>query len=131
MTRKIKTPGVVIPGNAYLDEHELEVIGFLSSIGSYIEFIVPSRIQGVKTPDVMIDGSAWEIKSPQGSGKQTLERAFKVALKQSENVIFNLRKCKIPTLKAVAKLTKEFQQTKSAKRLVIITRAGKVIDVQK
>lgn len=128
---KPKTNKVSIPTNIYLDENELEVVGFLPYIGKNIEFLQPSRIKDQRTPDVRIDSIAWEIKSPHGDGKQTLKRAYKIALKQSANVIFNLRHCKIPTLKAVTKLTNEFQAAKSAKRLVIITKAGKIIDIPK
>jgi transposase len=128
---KRRVDNLYIPTNVYLSDDEVKMIGWLVYLGRDIRFLPPSRIKGQRTPDVSIDGVLWEIKSPHGSGEQTLGRAFKVALKQSPNVVFNLRSCPIPTLKAVRKLTKEFHMAKSAKRLIIITKAGKFLDIPK
>jgi hypothetical protein len=48
-----------------------------------IEFLVPVDKDYTKTPDIKMDGLLWEIKSPKGDSKYTLQRAFKEALKQS------------------------------------------------
>ena len=40
--------------------------------GYDIELIPPIRIEGVRTPDITMQGVAWEMKAPSGDGKNTI-----------------------------------------------------------
>jgi len=68
-----------------------------------------------------MDDIFWEIKAPQSNGKHTIEHAFRKALKQSENIIFDLRRSKMLDSKCISQLTKHFKDMKKIKRLLIIT----------
>ncbi len=42
-----------------------------------------------KTPDFLIKGLYWELKSPTGNGKYNLQHALRNAAKQSENIVID------------------------------------------
>jgi hypothetical protein len=133
MTRKIKSVGRI--DISTLDElpkdHEYSTVKFLSTLGHDIVFLKPNRVAGSKTPDIVMDNLKWEIKCPRGSGKYTIEHSFKAAVKQSENIIFDIRSMKTPQDKCLAKIKKNFDVSKSAKRLLIITKSHKLLDFYK
>ncbi len=53
-----------------------------------VEFI-PEGI--TKTPDIEFMGKMWEIKSPRGKDRRTIENCLRAAAKQSCHVILDLR----------------------------------------
>jgi len=72
-------------------DHELSAALILANhFGANAIFLCP---QLDKTPDIEIDGMRWEIKSPKGDGKKTIENNFRAARKQSLNVM-DLRRIK-------------------------------------
>ena len=48
-----------------------------------------------KSPDILYMGKKWEIKSPTGSKRRTLENNVRAALKQSCNIIIDLSRIKV------------------------------------
>jgi hypothetical protein len=82
---------IIIPHGAYPEPHEMVTANFLTGIGKDVEFIKPNTADGVKNPDIKMDGIIWEIKSPCGKGKGTIERIYKKASIQSENIIFGFK----------------------------------------
>ena len=110
---------------------ELEVANFLASKNKNIRFLAPSTEKGMKTPDIEMDGMQWEIKTPIGKSANTIKRAFKTALRQSKDIIFDLRHSKLPDEPNIDKLKKEFNDIKSAQRLLIITKKHELIDLRK
>lgn len=88
-----------------------------SHLKTDVEFILRSNYQ---TPDFRIDGVEWELKSPTGTGKNNIERQLQAALKQSHYIVFDARRSKIHILKIKAELNRQFQLTKSIKRLILI-----------
>ena len=51
-----------------------------------IEFL---PVTSSKTPDIIVGREKWEIKSPIGKGKYTIQHQFQRAAKQSQNVIID------------------------------------------
>ncbi len=82
----------------------------------------------LKTADLKIDGKFWEIKSPIGDGKRTIQNNLRDASHQSANIIVDLRRCKMPTANAMARIRHEMSKSCSIRKLLIITRDNKVID---
>ena len=76
----------------------------------------------------MMNGKAWEMKSPQGKSRTTVEHAFKRTAKQSENIIIDLRRTRIPANQIRASLEKLFKTSRRIKNLKIITAERQVID---
>ena len=80
-----------------------------------------------KTADITVGNIMWEIKSPTGRGKRNIQHQFYRALKQSPNIIFDARRSKIHITKIRRELEKQYQMSKSIKRLVLITKEKKVV----
>ncbi|MCL2144715.1 MAG: hypothetical protein FWH43_04400 [Endomicrobia bacterium] len=121
----------IIRDGAYPEKHELETAWFLNSCGKDIEFLVPVRSKGIRTPDIVMDGVLWEIKCPTGHGKRTLDRAVKKAIHQSQNIIFDLRRLQFNEEIATKQLNKDFSSVKSIRRLMIITKSKNLLDIKK
>ena len=123
--------GKIIPNGVSLEKHENNTIVFFTNLGHSIELIPPSNTPKVKSPDFIMDGKAWEMKSPQGGSRVTVEHAFKRAAKQSENIILDLRRTKIPTNQAETSIKKLFKTSRRVRALKVITREQELIDLKK
>jgi len=107
--------------------YEITAAGLLANyFKTDVEFIFRSNY---KTPDFLIGGVAWELKSPTGIGKNNVERQLQAGLKQSHNIVFDARRSKIHISKIRNELNRQFQLTKSMKRLVLIEKNGTVIEL--
>jgi hypothetical protein len=113
-------------------KHEFETAKFLvKQLGKDIEFLAPNRRKGSKTPDISMDGINWEIKCLKSDGKYTVQHAFKTTAKQSQYMIFDVRKSKANSEKTISKINKEFSSSKVVKRVMIITKMREILDFQK
>jgi len=122
---KITTNGVI------LRAHENATIVFLTQYGYDIELLVPIMNKGTKNPDIRMIGLNWEIKCPTGKSANTIKRSFKTALRQSKNIIFDLRNSKMLDKVNISKLEKEFTDIKAASRLIIITKSHELLDLSR
>ena len=120
----------ISPKPPFPESHELETAGFLANLGYDIDFISPSQIKGAKTPDIKMMGLEWEIKSPISDGKRSIEHAMRSALRQSENIIFDLRRSKISTERALSKIKSQIDNKKKIKRFLVITKSNKLLDLK-
>ena len=111
------------------EKHELETARFFAALGHDIEFIPPSNSPKMRTADIFMDGVSWEIKCPRGKSKRTIENNFRKANRQSENIIFDLRKIRLPEVTCISQLKKEFGFRSHVKRLLIIKKNGELISI--
>lgn len=74
---------VAIPPGLLVDLHEQATAQRLAAVGFHVQFNALSHEPGVKNPDVTIDDQIWEMKSPQGAGKNTVSRPFTRAATQA------------------------------------------------
>lgn len=123
--------GSIIPNGVVLKEHEMATVVLLTELGCNVELIPKSNLQGVRTPDVRIEGLLWEIKSPKGEGESLMKNTVQKACRQSCNVIVDLRRVKRYQEKCLSELNREFEYSRSLKRLKIITKNGSIIDLVK
>lgn len=74
-------------------EREAAVI-LSGKYGKHVEF-VPQVIfpQGVQTPDYMIDGDRFDLKSPIGKGKNVIDGLIAKKRKQADNFIIDISDC--------------------------------------
>lgn len=93
-----------------------------------VEFILRSN---QKTPDFLINGVKWELKSPTGDGKYNVQHQIKAAAKQSSNVIFDARRSKIHMTKLRNEVKRHFKYTKPVKRLILIDKNKAVVELAK
>lgn len=108
-------------------KHELSAALILAS--HYKTDVVFLRPQANRTPDVDINGVKWEIKSPIGGGKKTIENNFRNARGQSRNVVLDLRRIKMNHNKANARIRAFLSKPHRFKKVLIITKGKKVIEV--
>ena len=106
--------------NVRLESHEERTVDFLRKQGYDIELIPPSNSPKSKTPDLMMQGLAWEMKSPTSNNLKTIERMFLRGLKQSQNLIIDIRGIKTKPDTVLGYLKRLFSQTKSSKKMIII-----------
>lgn len=130
MTNSVQK-GIITPNGVILQPHELATIVFFTELGFDIELIPKSQTKGTHKPDIIMLGLEWEIKSPKGEGKSLIKNTLQKALRQSRNIIIDLRRTKRHQEKCIVELEREFNYSKSIKRLKIITKNGRLIDLRK
>ena len=106
--------------NSPPEKAEFETAKYFASLGKDIVFIPPSDIPNQHTPDIKMDGAEWEIKCPIGESKRTIENNMRKAVKQSHNIIFDIRHIKLSEDKSIAKIEHEFKINSRLKKLYII-----------
>lgn len=113
----------------YLRSHEILVFRvLLEYFNTDIVCIVPSSH---KTPDIKVDDTRWEVKSPKGKDKNTIENILKKAAKQSENTVLDLSRIKMSDDRALSRTRFYLQNNKHClRRLLVITKDGTVIDLK-
>ena len=115
---------ISLPDNILVKPHELEVARILAGHGDIVEFL---PVSSVKSPDILYCGLKWEIKSPTGSKRRTIENNLRKAMMQSENIIFDLRRINIPEETCIREIKRQVRLSgKRIKRLLVITRREKI-----
>ena len=109
------------------EKHELATAKYFSGLGKNIKFLAKSNIKGVHTPDIRMDRLEWEIKSPHGKTTECISDNMRDAVKQSCNVIIDLRRMMLPTKKCVDRIERELGYRKSIKHLQVITRENELL----
>lgn len=113
------------------EEHEFRAAKFFAKRGKRIKFIKPSNIPSIHTPDFQMDGVDWEVKSPKGDSKRTIENNFRKAMLQSSNIIFDLRRCSLDEKQAINQLKRTFDDKKQIRKLLIITKNAELIELKR
>lgn len=109
-------------------EHELSAALILANyyFKTDVAFLRP---QSNRTPDIDVNGVHWEIKSPMGDSKKTIENNLRMARKQSHNIVIDLRRIKMHKSRAIARINYFLSRQKQIRRAVIITKDRKVVEV--
>lgn len=93
-----------------------------------VEFLQPSRGYKQKTPDIVMNGLMWEIKSPTGSSrKSTIETQFG-GLKQARNLVIDSRRTKLEEDFIIRQIQIEASKRRTGK-LLLISKESKVVDL--
>lgn len=126
-----KKKGSIIPNGVVLETHEIATVVFLTELGYDVELIQKGNIKGQHTPDMLINGEKWEMKSPKGEGSSLMKNTIQKALRQSKNIILDLRRVKRPQEKCIRECRREFEKSKTIKRLVLILKDDNSLDFKK
>lgn len=108
-------------------EHELSAAMILAN--HYKTDVVFLRPQTNRTPDIDLNGTKWEVKSPLGDGKKTIENNFRNARGQSRNVVLDLRRIKMHQSKADARIHSFLSKPHRFNKVLVITKGKKVIEI--
>jgi len=109
-------------------EHEMSAAIILAyHFKADVVFLRPER---KRTPDIDVNGTKWEIKSPKGNSKRTIDNNLRTARKQSRNIVLDLRRAKLHQNKAIVRIRYYLSVgPHNIKSLKIITKTRKVIDI--
>ena len=113
------------------EQAEFETAKYFAALGKDITFIRPSAIPNQHRPDILMDGVEWEIKCPVGDSKRTIENNMRKAIKQSHNIIFDLRHMRQSEKKSIAKLDKEYKINSQLRKLYVIKKDGTLLSFGK
>lgn len=81
------------------------------------------RSDKLKSPDLMIDGEIWELKTPTAGTKNSIFNAMRT--KQSENIILNIQNDVLKTAREA--IHERINQSKSIKKVWIITQSSQEV----
>ena len=130
MAKARKLGKIIIPHGTGVWHHELMTADALAGAGYSVEFLATNGMQYAKSPDVLINGEEWEMKSPQTDKLSAIERNLKRATKQSCNIIIDShRMSKIHDSSVLKLLVQKYKQQKTIKKLLFVNRKRQVIDV--
>ena len=132
MNPKHSKYNVIIAGGTknFPDSYEIQAAQLLLSyFHSDIEFI-PSG--STSRPDLFITRlhQRWEIKSPTGNGKRTISHNLEGISRQSENVVISLLRTKMHPRTAISRAKQVLKSPTRVKRLLIVTKQGKVVEIK-
>ena len=116
--------------SALPEKHEYETAKYFAKRGFDIKFVKQCYVKGFRNPDFEMDGKVWEMKSPVGSNRRTFEDNLRKAIKQSENIIFDLRRLSPFLEKRGLQILKKRRKIGTIKNLLVITRDGKLLTLK-
>ncbi len=126
------TPGrVSVPAGARPVAHEIDTATRLASAGHDVEFLVPSNLPGAKTPDVLVDGIRWEMKSPLGSSKTTISNQLARAAKQSDRLILDTSRTPIPDAEIIDEVRRRIAGSTKFVEVLILTKNGEIVRLER
>lgn len=89
-----------------------------------------ARHGSLKTADFRIGGTLWELKSPLGRGKRTIQNNIRKANQQCANIVVDLRFCKINEEQAIQRVRYEVLRMTSIKKVLVITKDIRVLAIK-
>ena len=123
--------GKLTTNNVVMEPHEYATINVLLSHRENVELVRKSRTPHTKSPDIAMCGMFWEIKSPTGRTLRPIERIIHRAIKQSQNVIIDLRRTKLADKITLKFLQQLFYELRSMRNLWIITKKTDIVKMKK
>lgn len=92
--------------------------------------VVFLRPEVYKTPDLQAKDIKWELKSPLGNGKKTIENNMRTARKQSEYLILDFSRMKLHQTKALSNINYYLNNgSDQFKRVIVITKDRKILEI--
>lgn len=122
--------GIFHKNSIKLEHYEEKTARLLTFYGFNVEVIRPTNTPKMNNPDILMTGTMWEIKTPINYNKNTLKNRMKKASKQANQVIFDLRNVKNHE-KAQKYIIELFRGNRRIRRMIIITKDKKVLDLRK
>jgi hypothetical protein len=125
--KNTKRGRVVVPADANPWPHEQKVAKILALASHYVEFIPETNL---KTPDIYLDNTIYEIKSPITDNTKKIIRNVKRALEKSPNVIIDSSRVKGLNDEAIQRTLKnKVKDLQGLKNLLFINKRGQIIDI--
>ena len=121
----MKIGKVIREQGALVYPHEERVAYRLAATGHNVTFLA---VEIDKSPDILFKGKKWEIKSPTGSKRRTLENNLRAALKQSNNIIIDLTRIHIDEATCLRFLSDRKARLGRKVSIIAIMKDGDLVD---
>ena len=132
---KIQNPGeVIVPVNhpRRPEQHELDAAYTLAHhYQTTVKFLVPIGDYKRKSPDILMRGVIWELKSPKGDSKTTIGTQFRRGSMQAKNIVLDSRRTKLKYEIIEKQAIIEAKQRTNLNRVILIDKFGKVVEIKK
>ncbi len=126
-----KTCEIIIKSGIDVWEHERRTAQALANAGFTVSFLKRNNEEHVRTPDVIIDGVLWEMKSPISSRLTKIQKTLRQAIHQSPNVIYDSQRIKnLNDNQIQRELEKWAGQFKAMKRLIFVNKKREIIVIK-
>jgi hypothetical protein len=110
-------------------DHEMRAALIVAN-GYFKSDVVFLRQNTYSTPDLDIHGVKWEIKSPLGNGKKTIDNNLRNARRQSTNIILDFSRMKLHQTKALARINHYLRSgPHNIKKLIVIVKTQKILEI--
>jgi len=96
-----------------------------------VEFLAPIYDYKRKTADIIMNGVEWEIKCPIGNSKSTIGNQLRWGSKQSKSIVLDTRHTKLTYDDVEKRVLKEVNRKTTIRRIILINKLGKVIELKK
>ena len=114
------------------EPHEVDTAMVLARhFQSIVEFLIPLDDYKRKSADIVMLGVEWEIKCPSGTSKSTIGAQFRRASKQAKNIVIDTRRTKLKFEDIEKKVLIEMKKRAAIKKVIIIDKFEKVVEIQK
>lgn len=123
--------GIFHKNGIRLEPHEERTAKFLTLYGFNVEIIRPNNSPKMRNPDVLMSGTLWEMKAPIKYNENTLKKKIKKASEQAQKIVYDLRNVKRGHKKLQSSVIKLFTGNADIRRMILITKDGKVLDFYK
>ena len=112
------------------EKHEYETAKYFANRGYNVKFVKPSDVKGFNSPDFKMCGKIWETKRPTSSSNDSFEHNFRKAVKQSGNIIFDLRRLDMKVERKYISKLKKASNLPRLKILLVITLDGQLLTLR-
>ncbi len=127
----VKRAGKTKYNNIKLEEHEIKTLKILNEFGFDIEVLRPMNTPCLNNPDIVMEGSIWEMKAPRSYNQKTLKERIRKASRQANKVIFDLRMIAQNKNEAKEFLIRLFEGNRHMKRMLLIIDDEIILDIIK
>jgi hypothetical protein len=112
------------------EPHEIEAAWILARhYQCTVEFLTPIDDFKRKTADIAMRGLQWEMKSPIGTSKSTIENQFRRASKQSRNIVIDTRRTTLEDKEIEKSVVRETKKHSAIKKVILINKLEKVVEM--
>lgn len=133
--REQKQNHVIIPDNHPNppDIQEQDIANILARhFNCIVEFIIPTDDYKRKTPDIIMNGVIFEIKSPTGNSRNTVRNQFDRASSQhASGLVLDGRRTKLDDTTLKKQIARELVMRHRIKRVIFITKSRKILEFSK
>ena len=136
--RKAVPQSKVYPGQVIIpvthpkspEPHEVNTAWILARhYHTTVQFLVPVDDYKRKSADIVMLGVEWEMKSPLGDSKSTIENQFRRASKQARNIIIDTRRTNLADGEIEKAVIRETKRHSTVKRVILVEKSEKVVEM--